>query len=204
MKHVVFYVSAASDLSLEREVLGRAASEVPVDVGWRVVQSPAGNGPVDLEAIGEADLHVLLMGGDIRAPVGLEWQVARQMGRRPVVLLKEGVRRTPAGQDFIKLVQQVQPWGLYAGAVDLRRKVLTRLADAILDDAAAYVLSPEEIGTLVAWRDHLKAVEGTLEDQARGAGDSSVLLSRQRPDVQGGVLIEGPPNARPRRSDERR
>ena len=51
MKNVVFYISAASDLELEREVLGRAASEVPVDVGWRVVQSPAGNGPVDLEAI---------------------------------------------------------------------------------------------------------------------------------------------------------
>ncbi len=189
MKNVVFYISAASDLELEREVLGRAASEVPVDVGWRVVQSPAGNGPVDLEAIGEADLHVLLMGGDIRAPVGLEWQAACQMGRRPVALLKEGVRRTPAGQDFVKLVQQVQNWEPYGGVAELRRKVLTRLADIVLDDAAAYVLSPDEIGTLVAWRDQLKGGGAEIEDEARGAGDSSVLLSRQRPDLRGGVRI---------------
>ncbi|MCU0521167.1 MAG: hypothetical protein MUF84_10805 [Anaerolineae bacterium] len=191
MKQVVFYVSAAADLEVEREILGRAASEVPVDVGWRVVQSPPGNGPVDLEAIASADVHVVLMGGDIRAPVGLEWQAAHQMGRHPVALLKDRTMRTPAGQDFVKLVQQVQPWERFLDGADLRRRVLTRLADAILDDAAAYVLSPDEIATLVTWRDQLAASPQAVDDEIRGAGDSSVLLSLQRPDLRGGVALKG-------------
>jgi hypothetical protein len=37
---VLVYVSAAPDLQREREILSRAVTEVPVPLGWRVVQSP--------------------------------------------------------------------------------------------------------------------------------------------------------------------
>ena len=190
MKRAIFYISAATDLDEEREILGRAVVEVPVDLGWRVVQSPAGNGPVDLDAVASAGVHVLLMGADIRAPIGLEWQVAWQAGRYPIVYLKDGILRTPAGQDFVKLVAGVQRWEHYADVVDLQRKVLRRLADHVFDQAVAYALTPDEISALVAWRDKLAtAVEDGDEEKGHGAGDSSVLLSRQRLEPHGGVEI---------------
>ncbi|MCJ7550083.1 MAG: hypothetical protein MUQ30_10415, partial [Anaerolineae bacterium] len=103
-KAVLFYISAASDLEAEREILGRAVADVPGDLDFRVVQSSDGNGLVDVDAIASADVHIVVMGGDIRAPVGLEWQLARQAGRSPVVFLRRGTLRTPSGQDFVRFV----------------------------------------------------------------------------------------------------
>ncbi len=190
VNQVLFYISASADLDTEREVLGRAVTEVPVDLGWRVVQSPPGNGPVDLEAVKTAGVHVLLMGMDIRAPIGLEWQVAFRAGRRPTAFLKADTLRTPAGQDFVRLVGREQRWRRYGDGADLRRQVLMLLADHLLDHAAAYVLTPDEIGALVAWRDELTESSDVVDEETRGgAGDSSVLLSRQRLATEGGVVI---------------
>lgn len=187
---VIFYISAASDLEAEREILGRAVTEVPVDLGWRVVQSPGGNGPVDFEALTEADVHVVLMGSDIRAPVGLEWQVARQAGRRPVALLKEGVMRTPSGQDFVRLVRQAQGWAPFADGAALRRKVLRLLADHILDHAARYALTGDELTRLAQWREALETAKEAVDEETRGgAGESAVHLSRDRFMPSGGVVV---------------
>ena len=90
----------------------------------------------------------------------------------------------------MKLVAGVQRWEHYADAADLQRKVLRRLADHVFDQAAAYALTPDEIAALVAWRDKLAtASEDADEEKGRGAGDSSVLLSRQRLEPRGGVEI---------------
>ena len=78
---VNLYVSAAADLEHEREILGRAVTEIPVTLGWRIVQSPLRDDPVDLVAVVEADVHLVIMGGDIRAPIGREWMAARRAGR---------------------------------------------------------------------------------------------------------------------------
>ena len=187
---LLFYISAAPDLDTEREVLGRAVAEVPVDLAWRVVQSPAGNGPVDVDALTDAGLHVLVMGGDIRAPIGLEWQIARQAGRHPIALLKQETTRTPAGQQFVRLVREAQRWIPFADAADLRRKVLTLLADHILDHAARYVLTPDEIAQLMRWRDELVNQATAVDEDTRGgAGDSSILLSRERFEPSGGIIL---------------
>jgi hypothetical protein len=188
---VLLYISAAADLDTEREVLGRAVAEVPVDLAWRVVQSPAGNGPVDFDTLANAGIHVLVMGGDIRAPVGLEWTIARQAGRHPVALLKQEIQRTPAGLQFVRLVRETQRWVPFADTADLRRKVLTLLANHILDHAVTYVLTPEEMTRLITWRDELLNQTTAVDEETRGgAGDSAILLSRDRFEPSGGVLLK--------------
>jgi hypothetical protein len=189
---VLFYISAASDLEAEREVLGRAVTEIPVDLAWRVVQSPGGNGPVDLDAIADADVHILLMGSDIRAPVGLEWQVARQTGQQPRAFLRQDALRTPAGQAFVRLVREAQGWEGYPDLATLRRTVLRLLADHVMEHAIRYALRPEELVRLQSWRNSLAQSADEVDEETRGgAGDSSVLLSRERFEPSGGILIGG-------------
>jgi hypothetical protein len=192
---VLLYISAATDLETEREVLGRAVTEVPVDLGFRVVQSPAGNGPVDLRSVAKADLHVLVMGGDIRAPVGLEWQAARQTGRRPKTFLKQGVLRTPAGQNFVGDVGIDLGWTPFKDAADLRRKVLLLLADHLLEKAARYHILTKERQRLERWRKELVKTADEVDEETRGgAGESAVILSRERSSPADGVVIgEVPP-----------
>jgi len=186
----IFYISAASDLGMEREILGRLVTEIPVDLAWRVVQSPTGNGPLDLEALLEADVHVVLLGTDIRAPVGLEWQMARQAGRKPIALLKEETLRTPAAQEFTRLVSRVQSWDHFRDNVELRRKVLVTLVDYLLAHGTRFSLQPEEVAKLRGWRAEVLSESGAVDETTRGgAGDSSVVLSRKRFVPSDGVVL---------------
>jgi hypothetical protein len=188
---VYLYISAASDLRAEREILGRAVTEVPVPLGWRIVHSPAGDEPVDLEAVVQADLHLLLLGSDIRAPIGLEWQAARRAGREPVLYLQERVLRTPAAQDFVRFVAQQGTWRRFQGLADLRSRVLRLLTRHILEHAQRYALSPVEMIRLQSWRAELESAAGEVGEAARGgAGESGVLLSRERYVPSDGVLLQ--------------
>jgi len=190
-KAVLFYISAASDLETEREILGRAVADVPGDLDFRVVQSPDGNGLLNVDAIVSADVHIVVMGGDIRAPVGLEWQLARQAGRPPVVFLRHSGLRTPAGMDFVRLVARFQRWEPFDTGTMLRGKVLMLLADHILAQGVRYGLTADEIIRLHVWRDALVTSPQAVDEVTRGgAGESSVVLSRRRIVTAGGVVVE--------------
>jgi hypothetical protein len=188
---IILYISAAADLEPERDLLGRAVTEVPVTLGWRIVQSPGGNEPADLEAVAEADLHLLLLGGDIRAPIGQEWIAARRAGRRPVLLLKQGILRTSAGQNFERFISEQAAWQPFRDGAELRQLALKLLASHLLARAGIYGLSAAELARLQAWRAELEEAPAPMEQGARGvAGESGVVLSRERYVPSEGVLIQ--------------
>lgn len=188
---VLIYISAATDLEPEREALGKAVTEVPVTLAWRVVQTPRAGEPLDLAAAAQADIHILLLGSDIRAPVGLEWMAARQASRLPILFLKSGTSRTPAAAAFIHEVEQHATWLPFQDLADLRRQVLALLGDHILKRADYYVLRPAELESLVAWRENLdKKSPPQAEEPRGGAGASAVVLSTERFTPSEGVLID--------------
>lgn len=188
---VLLYISAASDLKHEREVLGRTAAEIPVSLGWRIVQSPVGDVPVDLDAVSRADVHLLLLGGDIRAPIGVEWVAARRAGRPTLLFLKQRVLRTPAAQDFVRYVGGVEAWQPFTDAADLKMRVLGLLVDHILERADYFALLPVELVRLRGWRSGLEGSPSVTEDEPRrGIGEGGVILSPDRYVPSDGVLIQ--------------
>ena len=197
--NLLLYISAASDLRAEREILGRAVTEVPVSLAWRVVHSPGGDEPVDVNAVSRADVHLLLLGGDIRAPIGLEWRLALHAGRRPVPLLKQDILRTPAGESFLRFVQQQATWHAFQDPADLRRQFLGLLAGHLIERAIHYRLSPLELARLEEWRKEIESAPSLVEEGGRGAGESGVILSPERFVPSEGVLIDGkkPPRKDP-------
>jgi hypothetical protein len=190
---VLLYISAAPDLQREREILGRAVTEVPVTLGWRVVQSPSGDAPADLEAAARADVHLLLLGSDIQAPVGREWIAARRAGRRPVPLLKRGVLQTPAAQSSQRYVEEQVAWRPFRDGAELRLLGLKLLADHILARAQHYALSPLELARLQDWRSELDMPgKGVAEVIRGGAAASGIVLSPERYVPSEGVLLQAP------------
>jgi hypothetical protein len=188
---ILLYISAAADLEPERDLLARAVTEVPVTLGWRIVQSPGGDEPADLEAVAQADVHLLLLGGDIRAPIGQEWIAARRAGRRPVLFLKQGILRTSAGQNFERFVAEQATWQPFRDGAELRWLVLKLLAGHLLAGVATYGLSAAELASLQAWRAELEETSAAVGQEARGvAGESGVVLSRERYVPSEGVLIQ--------------
>jgi len=189
---VLLYISAAPDLALEREVLSRAITEIPTSLGWRITQTPIGDEPLDLEAAAQADLHLLILGGDIRAPVGVEWLAARRAGRIPTLFLKQSAHHTPAAAFFIHDLERYAAWRPFDDAADLRRQVLTLLVEHILNHAIHYQINPDEFEKLRTWRKQLETPEKQPVDKTRGgAGASSVILSPERVISSEGKLVGG-------------
>ena len=187
---ILLYISAASDLSFEREVLGRAIVEIPTSLGWRIKQTPVADELLDLEAVTAADVHILLMGGDIRAPVGAEWLAARRAGRLPTLFLKQGAHRTPAAQVFVRDLERHAGWRPFDDAADLRRQVLALLTEHILNHAAHYRISPDEFEKLRVWQKQLDSTDQKSVDKTRGgAGASSIVLSTERFTPSEGKLV---------------
>jgi uncharacterized NAD(P)/FAD-binding protein YdhS len=185
---VTIYISAASDLMAERETLARMIAELPVTLAWRIVQTPTESELLDLESLLAADLYVVLMGSDIRAPVGLELMRARQSQRPIVAFAKRGVTYTPAGQVFIQQAQL--DWRPFRDAANLSRQVQRLLSQHLLDSAFQYQLTPAEVIQLEQLLTTPASGEQTLK--ADGAGHSAVILSRERYQPSEGVIVGEP------------
>jgi hypothetical protein len=181
------YISAASDLMAEREALARMIAALPVTLVWHIVQTPLTEvDPLDLDALGSADLYFLLMGSDIRAPVGLEWLSARRVRQSAVAYLKQGVLRTPAAQVFIKDAGVV--WRPFFDTTDLSRQIQHTLTEHLLRHATQYLLTPDEIAGL----ETLPTSDTSTDQASQGeeAGHSAVILSRERFEPSEGVVID--------------
>ena len=175
----------------ERELLGRSLTEIPLDLGWRITYSPTGNGPLEPELIGSADMHLVLIGADIRAPVGQEYYLAMRSGRPLTALLKMGVNRTPAASDFVRFLGRQYQWQPFSDNQRLRFIFLNSLTSKLIEIAAALRLSKAEIEELLSWRSEFdQQTKERVGDLRGGAGESSVIFSVERFYPSEGVRLE--------------
>jgi hypothetical protein len=190
---VLVYISAADDLGLEREVLGRAITEIPTTLAWRIVQTSSRAEEPALEAVVQADVHLLLLGSDVRAPVGVEWLTARRSGHMPFLLLKSESTRTQAAQAFMKELERYTQWHTFDDVASLRKQVLTLLSDHILTHRDHYQLGDNEYEKLSDWLKNLRKAKRKKVDDTRGGADkSSIILSTERYVPSEGVLLHDP------------
>ncbi|MEM8859977.1 MAG: hypothetical protein AAGD96_16735, partial [Chloroflexota bacterium] len=155
-QELILYISAASDLLAERHQISRAIAEIPADLRWHIVQSPIKEGEVDQIALQNAFAHFLLIGGDIRAPIGFEYVQAKQSGRLPTCLLKTGINRTAAAVDFQKHVSLETHWERFADSVGLRKKVLEHVGQKLLKSTMHIGLTASEYDQIAAWLDQME------------------------------------------------
>ena len=187
----LLYISAAIDLTAERELLSRSVAEMPVDIGWRIVFSPARNEPLNLDHLSQSDFHLLLLAEDIRAPIGLEFQWAVAAGKKPAAFLKSPVNRTPAANEFKRYVSDLLQWQPYKNGPDLIKSILPRIIDRVLDRTNKYRLSSAEQEVLIRWRTDIEKASWDLDQLSKGgAGDSSLIFSIDRFTPSDGVRLE--------------
>lgn len=190
---LLLFISAARDLRLERDVIARAVTEIPTTLGWTIKQTPPAGRESDLAAVARADVHVLLLGRDIQAPVGLEWITARRAGCA-VTLYVHDVPQTQAASGFMREVNRQrrsdgQDWQRFKDAHDLRLKVLRLLGEHLLAHVADYDLADAEQARLRAWLAALSDKPGADLRAADEAG--GVILSTERYVPREGKLITG-------------
>jgi hypothetical protein len=169
----------------EREALAQMIAKLPVTLAWHIVQTPREGELVDSAALRLAGLFFLIMGSDIRAPIGTEWHLAQQTGRQIIPFLKQGVTRTPAGQVFVRDIRL--PWRPFTNTGQLSRQARQLLIEHLLLHAVEYALTPPE---MVELEKQLVTAAPAEPEEARGAGHSAILISRERYMPNEGVIID--------------
>lgn len=185
------FVSAGPDLEAERDIVGRAVARLPVSLGWTIKRTPKQGEPLApaLEAVRACDFYVLLLGTDIRAPVGLELITAQRTRKTTLAFLKEETARTPAARVFIRDAQV--SWVPFHSGQELETSIQKALAQRILERAESYAISPVEWETLSALVEQPSYKE-TVEQkpgEASGAAGGGVIIAPGRDLPPGGVLV---------------
>jgi hypothetical protein len=190
---VVFYISAARDLRRERDLLSQLTTELPVTLGWEIHLTPLREKKIDQKLIQEAHLHLLVLGEDIRAPVGYEWWIARRAHRTPILLYRRGIARTPGALDFHRALSKSYTWQPYDDLENLRRIALTSIGGYLLDHSGYFELDQNEVEGLSTFLEHLRDSEpGQLDEIYGGTGEDSIIISPERYVPSSGVLITKP------------
>ena len=182
------FISAGPELEPEREAIGRALAEFPINLGWEIKRTPRLGERVDLEAVRHCDIFVLLFASDIRAPVGLEWMIAGRGERLRLAFLKDGAIRTPAGQEFARNLRK--EWRSFQAGWQLVQQLLEALIAHILERWQELGLSSREWETLATYPTQLKGEESEEGPEVKpaGAGYGGVILAPGR-DAPGGEVV---------------
>ena len=186
------YVSAAPVMAPEREVMGRIITEIPTSLAWRIVQTPPAGDEPNLSDVSNTDVHFLIIGEDIRAPIGVEWIAAKRAGHLPYLLLKNVAMRTQAANAFLSELARYGNWHRFSDNDELRILALTMLSDYILSHQDNFDIGKKEASVLLKWQASLKKASKHMETIRGGAGDSSVIFSAERYVPSSGVLLQPP------------
>lgn len=190
---VLFYISAASDVHHERDLLSQMVTEIPVTLGWEIHLSPLREKQIDENLIRSADIHLLVLGEDIRAPIGLEWFIARRWRRLPILFQRRGIFCTPAARDFYRRLAKSYTWQPYANLEHLRHIALHSISTFLLSKRTYFELDQSEVEQLSTFVEELKGSEAEqIEHLYGGTGEDSIILSPERYIPSSGVLIQKP------------
>jgi hypothetical protein len=172
------FVSSSPDLAPEREIVGQAVAALPVDVGWEIKHT-IGPGQDDREAltfVERCHFHLLLLGGDFAAPMGVELLKAQRQRIR-VLAFRKDVPYSPAARRLLRRLDVL--WTTFETPLELRREVSQALAIAILERGEHFGLHVDEILALLEITDSHEEKETAGEmERRRGAGRGAVILGR--------------------------
>lgn len=172
---VRIFVSATNDLEAERAAIGQVVAELPVQVGVEIRRSPATGISYDnlFELIANVDRFYFLLGRDITAPAGAEWQLALQLERSifPMRLIGS---RTSAGQEFLHYWPL--RWKIFHNRIHAAQLVGLDLIDLLLHPTNRYGLSLTEVAGLHSHKKTLSEGLVAEVEEPGGAGGGGILL----------------------------
>lgn len=185
------YVSTTLDLDAERAVIGRTVADLPVKLGIEIRRSPQLTPIYDevYERLANVDRVYFLLGNDITAPAGLEWDLAWRIDRR-VLPLRRSPKPTPAAQEFMRL--SPAPWLDYRTSSDLARIVTLDLALILRQADNRYGITVREIEQLERTVRQLEKMQVAPAPDPGGADGGGVLLDDGRREPLSGVLLRRP------------
>jgi len=185
------FIAATTDLEAERAVIGRCIAALPVQIGIEIRRTPPLLPTFDeiFEKVSNVDRVYFLMGNDITAPAGLEWNLAWRL-ERSVLPIRRSPKPTPAAQEFFHLFRM--PWLEFRTDADLVKLLTIDLARLLKNPTNRYGLTLPELERLETHLHHLERKPLQSEITLGGAEGGGVLLDAGHREPLTGVVIGKP------------
>lgn len=169
------FVSATNDLETARAVIGRVVAELPVQIGVEIRRTPIQGASYDdiFELIANVDRVYFLLGRDITAPAGAEWQLAWKL-ERSILPLRAAVSWTPAAQEFHR--NYPGKWTRFRSYTELGRLVTQDLVRILNHTTNRYGLSVTDFELLKLHASRVMKQARTVQQEPGGAEGGGVLL----------------------------
>lgn len=172
------FVSATRDMENERGVIGKALAELPVQIGAEIRRTPIEGASYDdiFELIANVDRVYFLLGADITAPAGAEWQLAEKL-ERSLYPLRKATRVTLAAQDFMRL-GFFRGWTVFRTPAELERLITLDLVRILNHPKNRYGLNLNELELLNLHGQRIReSMPSAQAAEPGGAEGGGVLLN---------------------------
>lgn len=170
------YISAAAEMDAECELVGQLLARIPRSVRWKIKRTPRSFefGNPDLEQLRQSQFHLFLVGMDIQAPMGVEWEAAHREQLFTLAYRNIETLASPAAAAFVR--ESGLAWRPYKSSQEFIQMFERDLITRLIEGTPGYGLYLEDIEELAQ---RLRALEepgkGAAEER-RGAGRGGVIL----------------------------
>ncbi|NLD42875.1 MAG: hypothetical protein GX657_05205 [Chloroflexi bacterium] len=179
-KEFTVYLSASPEMDAECEQIGQVLAGLTQRSRSTIRRTPHGpsGGNPDLAALARSDLYIIILGTDLHAPLGVEWQAAQQAGLPTLGYRYAEASPSPAMLHFMR--HNRFAWVTYHSPLAFRSTLERTLLRRLLDGTPGFGLDLSDVEQIAA---RLKELEGQDEeeqgpDERRGAGSGGIILPR--------------------------
>ena len=177
-KELAVYVSASPEMDAECELLGQLLAGLIPSIQWTIKRTPGRRQRAnpDANALQNSHFFVMLLGMDIKAPMGVEWNLSGEFGLARFIYRKVSVSSSPATSYFVH--HSAVEWQPYRHPRGFVQRFERDLLEELVKGTPGYGLQVRHIAEVVQRLDALRQWEGAemAQENRRGAGRGGVIL----------------------------
>ena len=172
------YISASPEMDAECELAGQSLAQMSKTIQWTIKRTPPPGSvePLDWEALLESKLYLILLGMDIMAPMGVEYEAMQRRGVRAFAYLDRSATASPAASYFAR--HSGARWSDYQTPQEFAQAFEQALIEELIQGTPGYHLGLPEIEALSVRLQEMKEdqEEKPEGEDRRGAGGGGVIL----------------------------
>ncbi|MCE5259256.1 MAG: hypothetical protein LLG44_09395 [Chloroflexi bacterium] len=173
---LALYISAAHEQDAECEQIGRLLAERLVTIRWRIWRTPLyGNMNPDQDSIAASPFYVILLGTDLVAPMGVEWQIAAHSGVFIIAFRDETCSPSPAADYFARNTEIA--WQPYKKSDEFILAFEHILLTQLINGTPGYGLALDDIELISARLQTLESLAPAPQGTRQEAGQGGVILT---------------------------
>jgi len=179
-RELSIYISASEEMDAECELVGQLLAEITRQTRSTIRRTPPSRDMVnpDVEALVRSDFYIAILGSDLVAPIGVEWQAAQRARVRTLGYRNVEATPSPSMQHFLRHTEH--DWQEYHTPEEFIRKLEKTLLSRMIEETPGLGLHLEDLEEISA---RLKALEDEEDqeptpDDRRGASRGGVILPR--------------------------